>query len=141
MSKKEQPKTKATSWQDEILKKDEQQSGFFKEIENRRVDPIFETLISVSMLSELLVDEMCKLKGTGLYRDDVRTHGKQFHYSLMSATIAYIQQYGPDVAKYFEELGREMADVFDVIIQMSSEQRKELHDNLFKKYNNGNFSD
>jgi hypothetical protein len=59
----------------------------------------------------------------------------------MSATIAYIQQYGPDVAKYFEELGREMADVFDVIIQMSSEQRKELHDNLFKKYNNGNFSD
>jgi hypothetical protein len=119
MSKKEQPKTKATSWQDEILNNDEQQSGFFKEIENRRVDPIFETLISVSMLSELLIDEMCKLKGTGLYRDDVRTHGKQFHYSLMSATIAYIQQYGPDVAKYFEELGREMADVFDVIIQMS----------------------
>jgi len=106
-----------------------------------KVDPITETLINVTMLSELLIDEMIKLKGTGLYRSNVKVQGKQFNIALIKATNSYYKELGPEISRYFTELGQDFAHMFDFIIQMSAKDRIDLYNYLIKTYKDENTSD
>jgi hypothetical protein len=118
----------------------EKQKSKNEQIKSNRVDPITETLINVTMLSELLIDEMCKLRGTGLYRANLKVKGKEFNIALLKATNNYYKQLGPEVSGYFTELGQEFAHMFDFIVQMSAKDRLDLFEYLSKTYKNENSS-
>tara|TARA_R110000751_G_scaffold298863_1_gene409067 strand:+ start:436 stop:717 length:282 start_codon:yes stop_codon:yes gene_type:complete len=92
------------------------------------------------MLSELLIDEISKLQGTNLYKSNLKIQGKQFNIALIKATNSYYKELGPEISKYFTELGQDFAHMFDFIVQMSAKDRLDLFEYLSKTYNNENIS-
>jgi hypothetical protein len=101
----------------------------------KRVDEATEVLINVTMLSELLIDELEKLRSyPRFYRANVKVTGKQFNTALVKTMAEYYKDLGPEVSAHFTEQAQEFAHMFDFIKQMAVKDRMDLFDYLNTVY-------
>jgi len=103
-------------------------------METTKVNSTVEHIINVSVLSELLIDELEHLKELPFWRKEVKLTGNRFHKALdMHSNGMYT--WAEDVAGgMLADQCTMYATMFDKIRAMSAKDRIELSKHINKKY-------